>query len=1027
MLTVRAAAQLLQRSGDAGALAAVARCCAIGGEPVLLDDRARDGLGLPRLLTAVQVASGGGALRALIAEVRDDSPLREVASVVARALDRSSPHLLWLLLLCRREPDDTAIVAWDGGRRSPRLVALHVGRSRIVDSDAEALCAMASIRDGEDLSRHARWLEILGREALSLRFYRLLEALVAQMAAGAAGDAPPAVRRELALLCASRLLFLAFLQAKGWLDGDRDFLARLYADAMLAGGSCHARVLKPLFFGTLNTPPPRRAAAARRFGRVPFLNGGLFSRTPLEKRWPGVRFTDESLGRLHGDLFAHYRFTAREDSSTWSEAAVDPEMLGRAFECLMADGDRKASGAFYTPQRIVDRLTTDALNAALGTDVTLERVRALRVLDPACGSGAFLVHVLERVAGLRAELGDRGTVTHLRRDVLLRGIFGVDVNPTAVWLCELRLWLSVVIDSEVADPLEVPPLPNLDRNVRVGDALSGTGFAEPHVADGRAVQRLRQRYVRAVGTRKRTVLAALEREERRLAIRLLDREHARFVTLRRERLREARATDLWGERARPTAALRAELRDLRARARSCAAARASLSAGAALPFSFGSHFADASCQGGFDIVIGNPPWVRVHRIPERQRKSLKRRYEVFRDAAWEPGAQAACAGTGFAGQVDLASIFVERALQLTRPGGTFALLVPAKLLRTLAGGGVRRLLTRRASLRVLEDYSAGSSLFDAAVYPAAVVATNDVAPRDVRATVHRRGGAVQWSMDPVALRFDETPGSPLLLVPPAARAAFDAVRAKAIPLVSSPLGRPTLGVKSGCNEAFLVPGEAGGRVPLPEGALRPALRGEELRAWRGEATDQSILWTHQVDGSVLPELPAGMRNWLAPWRSRLLARSDLRHGDRWWTLFRTEAASPARHRVVWADFARTPRAALLPRGDPTVPLNTCYVVACDDAIDAQGLCALLNSPLAAAWLAILAEPARGGYRRYLGWTVAMLPIPLNWKEARNALADAARRAADGRIPAGDELTMLASRAYGLDAESVLPLLEWSER
>jgi hypothetical protein len=106
-----------------------------------------------------------------------------------------------------------------------------------------------------------------------------------------------------------------------------------------------------------------------------------------------------------------------------------------------------------------------------------------------------------------------------------------------------------------------------------------------------------------------------------------------------------------------------------------------------------------------------------------------------------------------------------------------------------------------------------------------------------------------------------------------------------------------------------------------------------------------------------------------------------------------------------------------------VPLNTCYVLRCADVVDAHALAALLNSPLAAAWLAVLAEPARGGYHRYLAWTVARLPLPDEWMRAREILAPLARRALAGDAPTADELLAAALRAYRLRAASVQPLLD----
>jgi hypothetical protein len=132
-------------------------------------------------------------------------------------------------------------------------------------------------------------------------------------------------------------------------------------------------------------------------------------------------------------------------------------------------------------------------------------------------------------------------------------------------------------------------------------------------------------------------------------------------------------------------------------------------------------------------------------------------------------------------------------------------------------------------------------------------------------------------------------------------------------------------------------------------------------------------------------------------------------------------------RVVWADFGRAPKALVLAPGDPTVALNSCYVLPCPTPEDAHALAALLNSPLAAAWLNVLAEPARGGYRRYLAWTVALLPIPRDWALARRVLAPLAERASRGDAVTQDELLATVLRAYRVRAKDLEPLLTWSVR
>lgn len=1064
MLTTRSAASLLAAAHTA--TGSIALLNVLGFRQTLRPDRrTARAMGVPDDIDITALAQRDGLLRALTLGTRDTRPLRDVVSHLVPRLAARAPQFAWLLHVIRGDARESALTTWveDGPRA--RQAALVFDPIRTRDSDAETLVAMAAAAAGDDSLVHLRWHEILGRQALSARFYRALEQSVTSLGEGATGAAPSSVRRELALIAASRLLFLSFLQTRGWLDGDADFLARHFDAAIAGGGNVHQRLLDPLFFGTLNTRASRRAPRARAFGRIPFLNGGLFARTPGEVRFRGVCFRDIELAALFDDVLTRYRFTPREDRPEWSEAAIDPEMLGRAFESLMASRERRDSGAFYTPHALVTRTTDAALDHLLASAQVPEVIRdgltagratgdehglrvrdalqRVRVIDPACGSGAFLVHVLERIGGILQACGDDRPLAAIRRQVLTTSIFGVDINPMAVWLCELRLWLSVVIESDTTDPMHVPPLPNLDRNVRLGDALSGGAWSGAALdRDEPVIARLRSRYARATGRRKAMLARTLDTAERRAAIRAIHRRLAVVAEERHELLIASRGCDLFGARRGSVGNERQRRDALRVAAREYRAQERSLRRGGALPFRFASHFADVQGAGGFDIVIGNPPWVRLHRIPPERREALRREFRVFREAAWQAGATAAGAGAGFAAQVDLAALFAERSMELVRQGGIVALLLPMKLWRSLAGGGVRRLLAADNALRVIEDWSEAPHAFDAAVYPSLVVASRvepSTAPRiPIVTAVHRKRLAITWRTAYDALALDTSPGAPWLLLPPDARRIHTRIASAGVPLADSLLGAPTMGVKCGCNEAFLMRAEslgvgetivatARGNVRVEAESLRPVLRGEHVRRWRAEPSDEWILWTHGPDGRPVSKLAPAACRWLTRWRVVLSARSDARGNGAWWSLFRIDGAGADRPRVVWADVSRGPRACVLPAGSPLVPLNTCYVLRCRDDSDAAAVVALLNSPLMSCWLDGIAEPARGGFRRYMAWTVARMPVPHDWARAREILAPIGARAVRGDVPGDPELLDAACRAFGLSVRGVAPLLEWGWR
>ncbi len=1038
-----------------------------------------------------QLFEGPGVLR-LFSAIHADEPSTTLGTVwreqtrrLAAALCRQAPDRHWMLLLLDHSRQSLCLATVTPGQSGVQIAALKVDTQRVLDSDAETLRTLAAVADTDDLLRHTRFTDILSRDALGHRFYRALERVVTDLATSLAptrvGLRTPsaAERRELALLCASRCLFLAFLEAKGWLDQRRDFLLHHCVRVLEQGGRLHDKLLRPLFFGTLNTVRAQRASAALAFGAVPFLNGGLFAPTALEKRFRAWHFGDDAITSLVASLLDRYRFTAHEESDQWSEAAVDPEMLGRAFEGLMAEDERRRSGSFYTPPALVGYAVRASLGAALADSPALvalldgsvaargmadalsererhafrSRLESLRVLDPACGSGAFLVQVLETLDALLAALHDPRDAHTRRRDLLARCVFGVDRQPIAVWLCELRLWLSVVIECHETDAARIPPLPNLDHHIRVGDSLAGGSFrfAPP---SARKLASLRERYARASGARKQRLADTLDREERTRAVAELTRRRTAMQEERRTLLTVLRGRDLFGQRRRVQRAERVRLDALRTHARTLHTESHRVQLGAALPFRFAAMFADVAAAGGFSLVVGNPPWVRPHAMPSPEREWLRREFRVMRHAAWQHGAARAGAGTGFAAQADLAAAFIERSVQLLAPNGVVGLLVPAKLWRTLSGGGVRRLLLDEMHLRLLHDWSDAPAQFDAATYPSLVVAQRPTATPSgtgagtpsaaVRCAITAKQ-TVYFERPTPALSLQGDPGAPFVLVPPAAYQAFEAIRLAGPPLATTILGRPLLGVKCGCNAAFLVHAEEHHddaatvsalfgppkHAVIERALLRPALRGEAIGAIDGAPGDTSrdvrMLWTHGADGTPLRALPPATTRWLAQWRPQLQGRGDAKANQPWWTLFRTDAARADAPRVVWADMGRRVRSTVLAPGDPTVPLNSCYVLRTPTMADALAVHALFASTVVNAWLDVLAEPARGGFRRYLGWTVAALPTPADWPRAVRLLRPFGA-ALMGHGPAREHaiaaLDAAVLEAYQLTPLLVSPLLDW---
>lgn len=915
-------------------------------------------------------AAGGGVARGAVVGRRErllalgletGAPL-QVARAVARSLaHRGQSGLVFALDPARR------LLAISAGSGDCPAIGLEL--ERVTGADLALLDRGRTGARGPAAAIAGLWAEALAGQEVGRRFFAAFRRTLDRVIAALPPVIPRPDRHALALVALTRVLVLYFVQSRGWLDGRERFLREELDRCLAQRQPVDATLFRPLFFGTLNRPLDGRSRAARRFGRIPFLNGGLFEPHVLERRWRAV-IPDLVWRDAFDELFERYHFAIRDpDRGT---TAIGPDMLGRVFEGVMDADERRGAGVYYTPAGLVTDLVDSALGhwlaersggpsdspPSLGDPGPAGRraLATITILDPAAGSGAFLLGALERLVAIRVAGGeprDRAT-----RAVLAANLFGVDLNPNAVRLAELRLWLEVLAAEDAATPDRVAPLPNLDGFVRQGDSLIDPVQA-PVAIGGPLAERvaaLRRRVAESSGPDKRRLLRELRRAELEAARRAIATALARTEAQIRELRAAARAPGLFEEAPPSSRTISGALGRLaRERARLRRLGRRLREADEVPWFHYGSQFGDVLARGGFDLVIGNPPWVRAESLGPAERRELKQRSRWFRAGPARSG--------GYGHLPDLSVPFLERALGLTRPGGVTAMLVPAKLLTAGYAAAARDELARRTTLLVAADLSAShAGAFQATVYPLALVARRRAPPPEHRVAVTLAGPAGSDGVAQASLG-----GAPWVLRADPARDALARARG----------GHPTigdrfpirLGVKTGCDAAFLDPG------PEVEALLvRPAIRGRDVKAFTVTPV-HTLLWTHDDAGRPLRALPPGARTHLSAHEAALRRRADL---DRqpFWAVFRVAAALEP-WPVIWADLARRLEAAPLVGRSlaGAVPLNTCYVLATPSREAALRLAVWLNATWIRALARSFATVAASGFFRYGAAPVAALPLP----------------------------------------------------
>ena len=799
----------------------------------------------------------------------------------------------------------------------------------------------------------------------------------------------------------NRLMFLRFIEKKGWLtyNGDRNYLRSLFnaTEAEADENFLNDRLYWAFFHGlgtAANVPYDSdeiNEIIKERRGDVPFLNGGLFEMQAYDER-NAVHIPNDKFAEIL-KLFERYNFTVTESTPLDVEIAIDPEMLGKVFEELITS--RQETGSYYTPRPVSSFMCREGLKICLRnkTDETPECLKAfvddgdatairdpekvlkvlqnLRICDPACGSGAYLLSIMSELLRLRDALFksnqiDSKTTYQRKLDIIQKNLYGVDKDDFAVNIAMLRLWLSLAVDFAGEMP---EPLPNLDYKVATGDSLTGPAPApsdEQILPEDHLIQQIQERQAEYLVT---------------------------HVDAEKQELREV------------IAELKGQLQGWQANADG---------------FVWQVEFSEVFQEGGFDIVIGNPPYVRQEKIIPIKPVLEHQFPEVYR------------------GTADLYVYFYKRGTELLRSGGILTYISSNTLLRVGFGKKLRKFLTNKVSLHRLLDFGS-VPVFKANVDTCIVLFESTVpcggaflaATFCDEADIPRLSEAFQkrsFTMDVCDLPLD---GWALALLEPLN--LLDKLKKTGTPLGEYVDEGFYRGAVTGYDDAFIISESVRQQLIAEDSRsdelIKPVLRGRNLKKWRTASTGYYLIFTRR--GIDIEQYPA-IKQYLSQYRMELEPKkspeqkSGRKKGKyKWYEIQDTTAyyAEFEKPKIIYPETAKSLYGCY--DTTKTFGLKTTYFISTRDL----SLLAILNSKLF-DWYArykfqSLNDPWAGGRLQFKKASMEAVPIADQTAAQRTELAGLVEQIladpqSDGVRDLEREIDELVYQLYRLtDAEKAL--------